>query len=128
MACTHCTEYFVSSQALKVSNRQFLWNRFSSPPVSDHWYGTELTPLLFDGVGCLCMILIENGSATLSLLNKLHLVQSTDSLSPLPQPNVSTSAEFLQSHFHNFVHFLRRLASAWPLPSSMILLAWEIEY
>jgi hypothetical protein len=52
-------------------NRQFLWNRFSSPPVSDNWYGTELTPLLFDGVGCICMILIENGSATLSLLNKV---------------------------------------------------------
>ncbi len=52
-------------------NRQFLWNRFSSPPVSDHWYGTELTPLLFDGVGCICMILIENGCATLSLLKKV---------------------------------------------------------
>jgi hypothetical protein len=27
-------------------NRQFLWNRFSSPPMSDLWSGTELTPLL----------------------------------------------------------------------------------
>ncbi len=46
---------------------------FPARQILDQWYGTELAPLLnMDRVEGIFMILMENGSATFSLLNKVY--------------------------------------------------------
>ncbi len=65
--------FFLPLSTSPFLNRQIFWNRFSSPPILDQLRGTELAPLLNkdEEDGIFFPILMDNGSAAFSLLNKV---------------------------------------------------------
>jgi hypothetical protein len=64
--------FFLPLSTSPFLNRQIFWNRLSSPPILDQLRKTELAPLLNkDEKTVFFLILMDNGSAAFSLLNKV---------------------------------------------------------